>query len=74
MSNDHQVPHRVFSHRRAALESLSTGNYFQIDEHDLAHVSVTFEKVWSLQELQAYCNNCGDEVYVSSVARAGLNS
>jgi hypothetical protein len=63
-------PRIGFSHIDEQHSSLfQTGNYFQIDEHDLTHVSVTFEKdVWSLQ---AYCNNCGDEVYVSSIGLGG---
>jgi iron complex outermembrane receptor protein len=41
------------------------GNYFQLEEHDLTHVSITLEKeAWMLQ---AYCNNCGDELYVATV-------
>jgi iron complex outermembrane receptor protein len=45
------------------------GNYFMIDERDLTHVSVTYERdAWTLQ---AFCNNCSDEIYVSSVAGGG---
>jgi ribosomal protein S27E len=45
------------------------GDFFRVDEHDLTHVSITFEKeAWMLQ---VYCNNCSDEVYVSSMGLGG---
>jgi iron complex outermembrane receptor protein len=45
------------------------GDYFRLDEHDLTHVSVTYERdAWMVQ---AYCNNCGEEVYVASQGGGG---
>ncbi len=59
-------PRIGLSHVDEQYSSLfQNGNYFQMDEHELVHVSVTFEKeAWMLQ---AYCNNCGDELYVATV-------
>jgi iron complex outermembrane receptor protein len=46
-----------------------TGTFFQLEERDLTHISVTYETdAWSVQ---AYCNNCSDEVYVASVGLGG---
>lgn len=63
-------PRIALSHMDEQYTSLfQTGAFFQIDERDLTHVSLTYEaESWSLQ---AYCNNCSDEVYVSSVGLGG---
>lgn len=71
LSNGAMIRPRIgLSHVDEQYASLfQDGNYFRIDEHDLTHVSITFEKeAWILQ---AYCNNCGDELYVSSVGLGG---
>jgi iron complex outermembrane receptor protein len=65
-------PRIALSHIDEQYVSLfQTGNYFLLEERDLTHVSVTYEKeAWILQ---AYCNNCSDEVYISSVSGGGNN-
>jgi iron complex outermembrane receptor protein len=68
LSNGATLRPRIgLSHVDEQYSSLfQNGNYFQMDEHDLTHVSITLEKEsWMLQ---AYCNNCGDKVYVATVA------
>lgn len=71
LSNGATVTPRIgFSHIDEQFASLfQDGDYFRIDEHDLTHVSVTLQTdAWMLQ---AYCNNCGDEEYVTSVGLGG---
>ena len=71
LSNGATLRPRIgLSHADEQYSSLfQNGNYFQMDEHDLTHLSITLEKKsWMLQ---AYCNNFGDELYVASVGGGG---
>jgi iron complex outermembrane receptor protein len=59
-------PRIAFSHSDSSFSSLfQRDNYYRIDERDIMNVSVSYEREdW---ELQAFCNNCGDETYTSTV-------
>ena len=65
-------PRVAFSHSDKQYSSLfQEGTFFELEEHDLTNVSISYEnEKWTLQ---AYCNNCGDEVYISSVGLAGAS-
>lgn len=59
-------PRVAFSHTDSQFSSLfQTDNYFLLNERDLVNVSLSYETDdW---ELQAYCNNCSEEVYFATV-------
>ena len=59
-------PRVAFSHSDSAFASLfQSDNFYRIDERELVNVSLAYEAAaW---ELQAYCNNCSDEVFIAGV-------
>jgi iron complex outermembrane recepter protein len=59
-------PRIAFSHSDSSFASLfQSDNFYRIDERDFVNVSLSYEAPeW---ELQAYCNNCSDEVLIAGV-------
>lgn len=59
-------PRVAFSHSDSSFASLfQSDSFYRIEERELVNVSLAYEAAeW---ELQAFCNNCSDEVFIAGV-------